>query len=340
MIFDRKEFIKVLDTASRGLSTRGVVENLDCFCFKDNKIVTFSGGVRAELSFPYSIYGMVPGKELLTLLEKFPDEKIDVDQKEKNGEIRFKGESRKAGISCAAEMLFVGEDLEQPDFTTKTNSLNDKFLSVLSSASKVCGRNDALAATTCIEIAPDHIAACDNQRAFYSKLTTGFSDSFYFPAAIVGSLKGLTITGFVVQSGWCYFQLAELGYIGIRGRMFESFPDIKSIDFKNGSKLTLPKSILLGVDRAKTFCDDVGHLTRISIQLEAGLVHLRSQSGKGWYEESFVVDYLGDSIGFSTHPDSLVQILKHSESVELGRGKIKADLGDSYYLISTRMDEK
>ncbi len=100
MKIDRKKFSKTLKMVSRGLASRGVLgESYGMFVFQGGKITTFNGEVRMQAKDPIGLTAAVPSTELMSLVDRFLSDEIDLEISADNKELRVSGRGGRAGIT-------------------------------------------------------------------------------------------------------------------------------------------------------------------------------------------------------------------------------------------------
>ncbi len=319
MKVNRAKLLSRLKLASRGLSMTGMVEHSDCFLFHEGKVTTFSGEVCVQVKDLCGLDGSVSSKELLSLIERFPDDELEVTQ-EKGGEIQLKAKRRSAGIVCQRKASLDPSEVPKPkDWFEAPESLSGD----LESAAKVCGRDETLGATTCVRIQAKRVEACDNFRGIRIDRDTGVKGEVFISSRNVEALKDLRPEKVALDKGWIHFRVVG-GIISLRTREFDEYPDLTPLLEESGDIISLPNDLISGIDRAVVTTEVESYATRVSVAIKPGEATVSSSSGKGWYEETFSVTYEGPPMDFTAHPDSLAQILGHSFSLRVDAGRLVA----------------
>jgi len=337
MKIDRKQFSGLLKVASKGLSTRTLVPGADMFVFAGGKITTFNGEVRVQVKDSIGLTAIVPSVELLNLVNRFSTDEIDVVMNKEKSEVRIKGASARAGITCDA-VIDATSEIPAPGKWFKPSK---NFAQHLLAASKVCGHDDTMGVTMCVRILPNRIEACDNYRAVRHDGATGVAEEFYLQASSIAALEGLAITKLSIQDGWMHARF-DGGMISLRGRVFAEYPSLDDLFSIEGKEIFFPKELAGGITRSQVFTDkqtsagQLKHITRVNVTISTNCAKISTGSSRGWFSEELKLKYDGPDLSFDAHPDSLLQILNHSFAVRFQKGKLIAKADKTCMVISTR----
>lgn len=318
MEVNRRDFLKGLKLAKVGQSTKGLVDQADCFVFHDGWLTTFNGEIRVLVEDPCGLEGAVSAAELLKLVDKFPDDVIDISQGD-DGELRIKsGKQRRAGVKCCRE---ISLDTSVIGNATDWVSVPKTLAADLEAAARVCGSDPTLGSTTCVRILSDRVEACDNFRAIRILRDTGIKDEIFIAANNLTALKGREFDKVCSQDGWCHFNVSG-GVISLRGRSFSTFTNTDEMMEIEGDEVLFPKELRKGVERAQVTTDQVSLSTRVAVRIKKDKASITSRSGMGWYEEDFKLNYTGPDLQFEAHPESLLQILDQTFCLQVGSGRL------------------
>ncbi len=338
MKVNRAEFAKVLNIASKGLSTLGVVPGSDMFNFGGGKIVTFDGEVRVQMKDPVGIDAAVPSAELLNLVKRFSTEDIDVVLDDKKSEVRVVGAGARAGIGYQ-RVSDMGLEIPKATGWFKPP---ETFIRDLISASKVCGQDNSMGITMCVRVQPDRIEACDNYRAMRIDRKTGVSGEFFLQADSVALLDKLQILKICVVDGWMHVRI-EGGMISLRGRQFTDAPCLDQLMTMFGSEeISFPKGLSEGIARSQVFIESAGmgnmqYHPKLTVTLTKNQAQITTRSSRGWFAEDLKLEYEGVELSFSAHPDSLIQILDHSFALRFQQGRLLACHDGMAMVIMTKV---
>ncbi|KKK61366.1 hypothetical protein LCGC14_3015070, partial [marine sediment metagenome] len=94
MKVERQKMLERLKLVSLGISTKGVIAQSDCFIFSGDRVFAFNDEIMVRAKIPGDFDGAVSASELISLLEKFPDDEIEMIQDKERGQLCLKGVKR------------------------------------------------------------------------------------------------------------------------------------------------------------------------------------------------------------------------------------------------------
>lgn len=331
MKINRETFLESLRLASFAVSTKGLIEQSDCLIFKDGDILTYNGEVLLRVPGIDGTTGSVSPNDLMSLVRKISDTEIEIRQ-ESNGELVIEGKNKKAVI-----MSEQGTKLDLSDVPTaeKWKVLPDGVVKQLRRAAETCGIDETWGAATCVHVTKSVIEASDNFRLFRWSGKSGFSDELFLPASSVNILSKFTPTEISMNGGWSHFKAGDV-VISIRGRQLDKYPDMGKMCDVQGEEVVLPKGLSAAALRAAVTAEGEGHSARVTVDLRSGKGRIKSKSMRGWYRESFALEYSGPDLSFDVHPGILGEIVEFSSKVVVGKDRLLAKVEDASLIIALR----
>jgi len=320
----RETLVKALQFANLGTSARGeTLEQSNSFIFKEGKLITFNDEILTISESPLDFTAAVLADDFVKLMEKFPDEYLEINLK--GEEVIIKGKRRSAGITCFHEIQLPYDAVPAPSDWSK---LSENTLKMLVLAAHTCGKDVTQALTMVVHTTPKLIEASDNFRLFRANLNTGFPGEVLLPALSVLKLDGLDIKRVSIAEGWAHFRTASKQVIALRcsqGKYHEGID--KLLDIGKADKVNLPKNLSEIVSRTIVMMD-AEQEPRIKIKLAPDELTVESRKDSGWYREKKRVEYMGGEMEFEVSPKFLVEILQQTREVlvnESNRMKIETD---------------
>lgn len=327
----REELLTALQFAKLGTSLRGeMLEQSNSFVFVDGNVVTFNDEIKTTSHSPLGdIEAAVIADDLLRLLEKLPDEEIEVGIKKgkKGHELSIKGKKRRAGVTCFAEITLPYDEIPKPE---KWSKLGEGVVEMLQHASHICGNNITDELTTYVHVTPDYIEASDNRRLLRADMETGFPEECLLPAKSLKVISSVDIRRVSVGEGWVHFRASNKGIISIRCSHQKYHKDMDKVlnMGDNPQAISFPANLAELVGRAAVMLDTEGG-GYIQVELDDGQLTLSSQRDTGWYAEDKRVKYSGTPLSFYIKPTFLQQLLERTRKAEVsedgGKMKITAD---------------
>lgn len=324
MSIKRESLVNALQFAKFGLSEKGEsIEQANAFVFTEDSLVTFNDEILTKSKSPLPIKVAIVAADFLKLLEKIPDEEIEVSMK--GEEVRIKGAKREAGVTAFKEILLPFSSVPSPGEWSK---VKDGVMTNLMQAARTCGSDVSNELTTMVHVTPDLIEGCDNFRLFRATLKTGFPAEVLIPKATVLKLDGLGVEAVSVGEGWAHFK-TDSGVLSVRcshQKYMEGLDNILKIG--DAEKLSLPNNLGEILSRAEVMLDKADPEAKVVIRIEPGKLFTTSRKDGGWYKEEKRIKYDGPEIEFLAHPKFLVDMLERTRDVLISGGtrmKMEAD---------------
>lgn len=342
MKLQRASFLRQLSEASLGLSKKEVLEQSDCFVFTEGTIVTYNDEIRAEVPCGLDFAAAVRAENFVKMLQKFPDEEVDILCKK--SEIVIKGAKKSAGVSCVREILLPHGSVPAPG---KWKKMPKGIPWILKQAARTCGRDETQPLATVVHVTPDRIEACDNFRFFRYDGETGFDKELLIPSASLvpcadhfwkfpgpsGAVADLPVSRLSVGDGWVFFRSKDKSVLSLRclhSKYREGMDNLLEMD--KPQKVKLPASLPEIIDRASVMTE-WGYESRVSIDIVDGVLAISSRREGGWFKERKRVKYDGPPIRFEIHPGFLQDVLKRTRTVEITEGKMKVTVDSVQFIV-------
>lgn len=335
MKINRERILNILQVSSVGLTKAEVLEQSSTFVFTETELVTFSGEILTRVKKPIDIEGAIPAQEMMRILQKLPDEEVDIVAK--GDEIRIKGgKRREACITRAAGIALPFEDVPQGK---KWRKCPQKVMGILQQAARVCGKDETQPRTTEVHVTPTAVEASDNFRLFHYQTPTGFPEEALIPAASLAAIGGIPIRAVALSKGWVHFKAKTGHRISLRGSSGE-YPDLTDLlRMANPTRVSLPNNLTDILSRAEVM-QESSYDALVSISLKAGKMILKTKKETGWYREQRQVDYSGSPLRFLVNPKFLEEIFSKKKSVAVGDGRMRIKAKRATFIVCLDMGEE
>ena len=318
-----------LKLVSPGLSPREFIEQSSCFVFKDGQVVTFNDEIACRIESGLSITGAVQSNLLLEILEKLPDDELDVLD-DGDGELRFKGKGRNFSVTRDASIFLPVDRVENPE---KWRSLPDGFLQAIGLVGHCVSGDESKFVLTCVNLEAEWVEACDNYQAMRCAISTGLKRSVLVRGASIAHIVGLGMSEISLTKNWVHFR-NEAGLVFSCRRFREDYPDLAPLlDVEKGHPITLPKGLSDATERAAIFAKDNSGDTVVKVILDGKRHKLRisGQGVTGTYNETKRTTYDGPRIEFLISPGLLRHVSDNYSDAEISETKLKVVGGSWSY---------
>lgn len=303
-----------------GLANKDIVEQSTHFIFDKGVVWTFNDKITITREVPINAVGAVRAKEFYDLLVKMPDDSLDVSVND--GKMTIKGDGREVEIQIDPEIR-----MQKPQVANVKSSEWKKLPEDFVEAVKFCvfsaSKNMARPELTCIYIEEGDCVSTDGFRATCREMKSDVEAPFMIPADAALQLSKYNPTSYYLgDRGWLHFMNNEGTLFSCRTITESKYPEaIWDLFNVEGNKVKLPDGFLSIVDRAQTLVTEDFNLDRtVNIKIASGKIKCIGQGRAGKFSEQHAIEWSGEPIDIHIHPDFLMAILRHLDTMIVGKG--------------------
>ena len=329
---NRIRLLTKLNDVSVGLSKKESLEQSDCFIFSGKQVIAFNGEIMCRAKNPFDFDAIVPAKEFLKLLTLMNDNEIQITIED--NEIIVKGKNKKAGITCDVDLLLPYKEIPKPGEWSK---VNENLNNILYQASLACGTDETMPMTTCVHATEDRIEACDNNRLYIAKISTGIPLEILIPAISLNNIKNYKLVAVSNVKEWLHFKTKSNCIISIRCYSGDYHKDTEKQFEMKGEKLELPDELIDILRRAEVMIEGASWETEVHLELKKNTLIIKSNKDGGWYEEKKRIKYSGKELAFSIQPELLIDILEKEKVVTVCEDRLKIKTGNVKFIVMLRV---
>lgn len=327
MKVNRENLLNDLETVKAGLSPREFIEQSSCFVFQDGMVMTFNDEVACRKKIELNVTGAVQANALLSILSKIDDPELLVRQNDK-GELEFRGKSKGFGIMMDKDIFLPIDKVELPE---KWRPLPKEFTEAVGLVQHCVSTDETKFMMTCVHIHPNFIEGCDNTQVMHVRLNTTLKERVLVRVTSLEAITSLGMDRIALTKSWIHFR-NQNGLIYSCRRYDEEYPSLQEVINFKGHKITIPKGLADGCERAAVFAEDKSGEPMVSIRLSNGKIRLEGIGLSGWYRQVNKVAYDGPSMEFVIAPDLLKHISEKYSDAQLSRDKLKVEGGSWTYV--------
>lgn len=345
----REDFLNDLHMVRSGLSSKELLEQSNCFVFKDGHVFTYNDEIACHKKTGMTLGGAVPAQKLLASLEKLkadewlevyhnPDGQLEfrnlVLKDEKDGSKRWLRGTRNFSFTRDAEVLLPIEKIteELPKLWAK---LPENFSEVIEKVKDCVSTNEADNwSLTCVHIHPKWIEACNNLQLMRYHVQLGNPKSILVRGAAMSNILGLGMTHMAATPNWVHFKNGN-GLIYSARKFVDEYPTGMDEVLKVvGKPIKLPPSLSQAGEIAALWSADhiQGIETTITFFLnppkqgrEKGSIAIEGRGLSGdFYKESIPCVYAGPPLQFVLTPTLLKHIISNYRDAQISERKLKA----------------
>lgn len=318
---DRLTLLHALQLVQPGISPKEAVQQSNCFVFIEGRVSTYNDEIAISHPFNIDIHGAVLANELLGLLNKTNQPKLDIINID--GGVSITAGKFKASIKIASEItLPVDEISEFGSFS----DLPKDFIEALKFCLFSCSKDMTKPALTCIHAIDDRLESTDNFR-----ITVKYFDEYaYFvnpilvPFEAAKALIKFNVIEYACNKGWLHFRTKEGTVFSCRTYENIKYPDVSRFMDMEGEQLNLPNDLPDVINRAMVFSTTKFHTDeRITVLIQKGKLVVKSWGDAGWFEEFCKIRYKGKDKKFEIHPEFFSDIAKLCPVMEIGHDRLR-----------------
>jgi hypothetical protein len=333
----------MLENLTSGLSTKGLIEQSNCFVFYKGHVVTYNGEIACRCEHDLPIRGAVPAEPLLAIINSMPDDKFVVSCSDQELELKVvspnpkKAPRKIAKIVLAKEVLLPFKDVASP---TTWSKLNEAWVSAAKSIALCVSTDESDATFTSVHLHPNHIEASDNYQIARSDIKTRIKQPSLVRGVNLRKVLALEPSEIALSRSWVHFRNG-MGTEALVRRDVSPYPDLSQWLNIEGEKAVLPKLVKAAANSASVFSNVTGEANLVQVTLQDKVMILRGHGPMGSYEQRIAgVSYQGPRITFQINPDLLNRLLEHDTECIVSDTKLKVTRDNYTYISCTKKTQE
>lgn len=335
----KSTLIEAIQTIKPGLSNKEIsgVEQSDCICFMDGKLVAFNDTICVHTKIPLDISSTaIHAAEFMDAINKSnPDEDGNLSLEFKNSELVIKagveGKKRKAIIG-----LTLRNEVKLPSHKIITNikgwkDLHPDLLRGIAFCIPAAAKSMVKPILQALSFTKEYIDASDGYRISRYFLDGEASKLLgEVPASSLEKMLGTPFNPcqFAISNNFIHFSDGMENTI-FSCRVMTGIGDYphatitKMIFIKDGKEIAFPKDVLTSLERCSIFKPAVEQDEDVQIALTKNTLTISSETSFGWMKDEMESEYSGPEVTFFISPTNLQYILKHTNDAILGSNTIE-----------------
>lgn len=321
MNIQREEFLARLRLVQPGLMTKGIIEQGNCFVFKDGWVYTFNEQICCRTKVDVDFSGAVVATSFLNLLEVLDDDSLDMFVKD--GTVRLMGKNKGAKYALQKKIKLNLELVQEP---TSWKRLPDNFTDALALVQECTAVKKTNYALTCVHIHPKWIEATDRFQIARYTVDMPLKESVLVPKDNIKCIVQIEPYSMAVSPTWTHFRTKDKQTIVSCLSSKESFKDYTEfINSAGGENITLPKGLEEAAQRASKLSEESPN-NKLLLEIDKERIRVRGIGITGEYYEDEKVEYDGKPMKFQISPKLLMELTQRHSECKLS-DKLKVELG-------------
>ena len=309
---NREEFLHKLQSVQPGLSAKDILEQSSSFIFRNGYLVSYNDELacRCKSGLDKAFQGAVKSKSLLSIMEKLPDDELEIETTDTN--FSLLGKRRRVDMNLEKEILLPVDTVETPK---DWKPLHKDFCDAVATVQQCAGKNAADFIFTCVHIHPKWVEASDDFQYCRWRLKTGISQPTLVRQSSIKHISSLGMQEFAETENWLHFKNSSGLILSCRRFVEEwQFPSAEALLKTEGTPTQLPKGLAKAADSAQVFSSEVSEDNQVLVELNEGRVKVIGRGTSGKYTESRKAGYKGKSLTFMVPPKLLMTVVeKHTD---------------------------
>lgn len=325
---NREELLRVLHDLAPGLATTEIIEQSHCFVFRKGRVFTFNDQVACQLKTDaIDLHGAVPASKLLAILEKLPDETLEVETNEKG--VLFKGKRRETQLIMEQDVLLDIGAITRPG---KWHPLPEEFVEAVGVVAACAGKDEGEFANTCVHFTSKYMEASDRFQIARYKIALQLTKEILVKAEVLRSIVQRGVSQYAVSDDWLHFKNANGLIMSVR-LYVDEYPALGQYLKVDGEKARLPKGLVKAVENCTVFSSENGKDdNQVRVELRPNRLRVRGDGASGHYVETKKVDYKGPPIAFYIDPSLLIKLTEEYSECLVDNGAMRVDGVSFVYL--------
>lgn len=332
----RAEFLQRLEAVQPGLSVKDVLEQSGSFVFKGGYVITFNGEIaaRTKSGLPKELEFSVVAKPLLSILNKVPDNFVEVEPSGKKFVMKGgkDGQRRRTTIRMSPQVLLPISKIEKPEVW---KALPPNFAEAVAIVQECASKKKSKTAMECVHITERFIEACDNYQLTRYKIRTPVDAPILIKRDSIKHIVSLDMDKFSETKSWVHFR-NRVGLTLSFLRYSQKFPDLSQLLLPDGGEpAKLPKGLGEAVTRCEVFSSEDKDNNEVIVSLSDQELKVEGVGASGKEEEIFDnFAYEGRPMIFQISPTLLVEITKRHNECAVSPRKMLVNGGKWTYATS------
>lgn len=323
---DRVALLKTLEAVSPGLSSKGLIQQSSCFCFRNGVVFTFNDrvAVRAPSGLPKSFSGAIQSGPLLTLLRRLPDEDLLFKATATELRVTCQGSSRKGGVRMDAEVVLPITNADEPpeEGSPKWKELDSSFGEAVTLTQPCAARGKGDEINNFIHVHPDYLEANDEMQMIRYRVKTELRKPFLVRASAATHLPHLDVCGMAETKNWVHFKNQTGVVFSCLRADADDYNDLgKNLKTDGMEMARMPEGVKQAAENAGEFTKEQEN-GDISVKLADGRIHIKGEGVSGWYSEAPKIKYVGKPMEFWISPKLLAVIAERYSECYVGENRL------------------
>jgi len=338
--YSREEILSVLQKINPIISSNVLKNEFSKFIFTGDSLISSNNemGICCPLKTKFKC--TIEPKGFDKILSSIQDKEIKIEQKENKLLLSAK--------NISAEII-VDKDIDKDIVNTmgiiplsgqvRKKKITEDFMTGIEFSLISITRNMGEVFLTCAYINDDKIISTDDYRISVYNLDKGIGSKILLRSSLIEVIASYkNIIGYYINFNWIYF-FTEDNIILCSRIVEEKFPDVeKEFDF-DAKEISLPDDFSYLVKNASILASGEFDIDKkIEVKISKGKISCKGQNDLGWIESKIEID-TKQNFTFSINPIFLLQILKKTNKMKFGEGKILFETDKFKHLIGLYIEE-
>jgi DNA polymerase III sliding clamp (beta) subunit (PCNA family) len=316
---DKNALLQALQKVMPGIAAKQILEQSDHFVFDNNKIWSYNDQIFISQKYDSPIKGAIKAQEFYKMIEKITNQEISISQEENLLTIKA-GNDEFSAVVNVADIKLKTDTIDIPAHNSdKWNALPSNFIEAIQFCMFSASKNMMTPEFNCIYISEDNAISCDGFRGTRYNLNEKVPVEFLLKSDAAKYMGIYNPVKYAVSDNWIHFINNENTICSVRVSA-TSYPE-KIWDFFDcsGVEIKLPEGFDKAVSQSETFVvEDFDQDKCVHISIADNQITCTGQGVLGKIDVKKKIEYTREKIDIDVHPKLLQDILKKTNTVEIG----------------------
>lgn len=323
-----EQFQQELESVSCGLAEKPIVEQSDCYIFRDGFVYTYNELVACVR--PTCLDGLsaaIKAKELRSTVDKLTTDTVTLSYTDSKLSIR--SGKRSVSVPLDTKLAIDLDVIEEPE---EWLSLHEDFPAAIEEVRHCAGKSLDKPQLMCLHITSDFVESSDNYQISRFDIETPVPEPLLVRADSIKWVTPLVVEEIGFSGSWVHFRNSDEVCLSCKTHAGE-FKDYDEYYGNGGENLEFPKSVVESIKLANIFTEET-----LTLSLSEDHLLLEARSGGGVFRETFdSVRYQGRPIKFVLPPALLETVVSKYDQCLLDGVALRVNRGRFQYV--TQVEE-
>jgi len=330
----RNDLLKALIAVKPGIASKKSIESMMYFYFTGTHVIAYNDIVAIQYPLETEFSAFVKADDMFKVVSRIKTDTLTF--KLEGSLLKMQSSKMMNDFATIFDDEVVGriEIVQKSMDKVRWKQLPKSFVEAVKLCMPVASKSESDQMLTCLYVSGEDVISTDNVRIAHYSMESSMEEMM-IKATEMKAILDIKPSKYCITKSWIHFKNNDGCIFSIRS-IKGSYPNmLKYMDFK-GIEITLPESILSGIEIASVRMEDSDDAMKVSIRKGKYRLYNENASGKFDFRDS--IKYNGKDIDFSINPSLLAEMMKHSTNIIIGEQNTRLE-ADNFRLVTSMFVE-